>query len=188
MMGTQHGTQVVSADGTEVSAGQSLKVSYDHYSLMVNGERQFIYSGEFDYWRLPSPSMWKDVLQKMKAAGFNAVTIYFNWGYHSAKEGQYDFSGIRDVDKLLDMAQDVGLYVIARPGPYINAETDAGGYPDWILTDKGKARTSDAEYTKQYMEWFDHINPIIKRHQITYGGNIILYQVKMNILGPTPST
>lgn len=157
---------------------ESNQVTFDHYSLMIDGKRQFIYSGEFDYWRLPSPSLWLDVLQKMKAAGFNAVTIYFDWGFHSPKKGVYDFTGIRDVDRLLDMAEEAGLYVIARPGPYINAETDAGGFPGWLLTQKGKARTSDKEYTAAYKEWLDHIDPIIAKHQITKGGSVILYQVE----------
>ena len=65
----------------------------------------------------------------MKAGGYNAVSIYFNWDYHSPRRGVYDFSGVRDVDRLLDMAAEVGIYVIARPGPYINAETDGGGLP-----------------------------------------------------------
>ena len=87
-----------------------------------------------------SAPFWYTSLQKMKAAGFNAVEVYFDWGYHSPKRGVYDFSGIRDVDRLLDIARDVGIYVIARPGPYINAETDAGGFPDWLVTSAGKPR------------------------------------------------
>ena len=76
------------------------------------------------------------MLQKIKAAGFNTISIYFDWAYHSPKAGVYDFAGIRDVSKLLTLAQDAGLYVIARPGPYINAETDAGGFPGWLITKK----------------------------------------------------
>ena len=53
----------------------------------------------------------------MKAAGFNAVSLYFDWDYHSPRPGVYDFTGVRDVDKLLDMAQQAGLYVIVRPAP-----------------------------------------------------------------------
>ncbi len=68
----------------------------------------------------------------MKAAGFNATSLYFDWGYHSPAPGVYDFTGVRDVDKLLDMAQQAGLYVIARPAPYINAEVDGGGLPGWL--------------------------------------------------------
>lgn len=104
-------------------------VSIDGYSFLVDGKRTYLWSGEFHYFRLPSPDLWRDIFQKMKAAGFNSTSLYFDWGYHSPKPGVYDFSGVRDVDKLLDMAEEAGLYVIARPAPYINAEVDSGACP-----------------------------------------------------------
>src|SRR3954447_27015031 len=125
-----------------VSAQASHTVTFDKYSLMIDGQRTYVWSGEFHYWRLPSQDLWRDVLQKMKAEGYNAVSIYFDWAYHSPKPGVYDFSGVRNVNKLLDMAARVGLYVIARPGPYINAETSAGGLPGWLTTQAGRARTN----------------------------------------------
>src|ERR671932_1026211 len=72
-------------------------VSYDGYSLLIDGRRVYVWGAEFHYWRLPSPDLWRDVLQKLKAAGFNAVSIYFDWGFHSPKQGVYDFTGIRDI-------------------------------------------------------------------------------------------
>ena len=96
--------------------GQSHTVTYDGYSFLVDGKRTYLWSGEFHYFRLPSPSLWLDIFQKMKAAGFNSTSLYFDWGYHSPRQGVYDFSGVRDLDKLLDLAQQAGLYVIARPG------------------------------------------------------------------------
>jgi beta-galactosidase len=158
--------------------GRPHRVGWDSWSLLIDGERVFINSGEFHYWRLPSPSLWRDVLEKIKAAGFNAVSFYFDWGYHSPKQGVYDFTGVRDVERLLRLTEKLGLYVIARPGPYINAETDAGGFPGWLVTQAGRARTSDPDYTAAYREWLDHVNPILRRHQITRGGSIILYQVE----------
>ncbi|GHF70925.1 beta-galactosidase [Amycolatopsis bartoniae] len=154
-------------------------ISYDHYSFSIDGKRVYLWSGEFHYWRLPSPQLWRDVLQKMKAGGFNAVSIYFDWAFHSPKQGVYDFTGIRDVDRLLDIAQDVGIYVIARPGPYINAETDSGGLPGWLTTQAGKARTSAPDYLAAAKEWFRHIDPILARHQLTDGrGTVILDQIE----------
>src|SRR5947209_15201398 len=78
-------------------------VGYDHYSFIIDGRRTYLWSGEFHYFRLPSPGLWRDIFQKMKAAGFNTVSLYFDWGYHSPRPGVYDFTGVRDVDKLLDM-------------------------------------------------------------------------------------
>ncbi|MBV8931118.1 MAG: beta-galactosidase [Kutzneria sp.] len=166
------------ADGSG-TARATHTVGYDHYSVTVDGQRIYLWSAEFHYWRLPSPDLWRDVLQKMKSAGFNATSIYFDWAYHSPAPGSYDFSGVRDVEKLLRITEEVGLYVIARPGPYINAETDAGGFPGWLLTQQGRARSSAPDYTAAYQEWLRHIDPIIARHQVTNGsGNVLLYQAE----------
>lgn len=157
----------------------SQTVTYDGYSMMIDGKRTYIWSGEFHYNRLPSPDLWRDTLQKLKAAGFNTVSIYFDWAYHSPKPGVYDFSGIRDVDKLLDMAAQEGVYVIARPGPYINAELDSGGFPAWVDTLPGSARSTDPAYLAAADEWLNHIDPILARHQLTNGtGSIIAYQIE----------
>jgi len=83
-------------------------VSLDDYSFKIDGQRVYLWSGEFHYFRLPSPDLWLDIFQKMKAAGFNATSLYFDWDYHSGKPGQYDFTGVRDIDKLLDYAQQIG--------------------------------------------------------------------------------
>ncbi len=170
---------VAALAGAPSAGAATHTVTYDHYSLKIDGQRVYVWSGELHYWRLPSPDLWRDVLQKLKAAGYNATSIYFDWGYHSPKPGVYDFTGVRDVDRLLDIADQVGIYVIARPGPYINAETDGGGFPGWLTTQKGRARSSAPDYTAAYREWLRHIDPIIARHQITDGrGSVILYQVE----------
>src|SRR5882762_2129931 len=162
-----------------VSAAAHHTVAYDNYSLMIDGKRTYIWSGEFHYFRLPSPDLWRDVLQKMKAAGFNAASIYFSWAYHSPAPGQYDFSGVRDVDELLDIAASVGIYVIARPGPYINAEVDGGGFPAWLGTQAGRDRSNDPRYLAAADEWMTRINTILARHQLTNGtGTVILDQIE----------
>jgi beta-galactosidase GanA len=162
-------------------------VRYDQYSVIVGGRRVLIWAGEFDYYRLPSPSLWVDRLEEMKAAGFNAVSIYFDWDYHSPAPGVYDFSGIRDINRLLNDAQRVGLYVIARPGPYINAETDAGGLAGWLASEPVGSRTNDPQYLAAADQWLSEVDPIIAAHQITRGGDVILYQIE-NEYGYTDPT
>src|SRR5215217_2706611 len=177
------------ASGEALSApacgdGQQHEIAYDKYSLMIDGKREYVWSGEFHPFRLPSPGLWRDMLQKYKANGFNTVSLYFDWAQHSPKQGVYDFEGIRDVDRLLDMAEQAGLYVIVRPGPYINAEADSGGFPGWLQTQAGRARTSADDYQAAWEEYFDHINAIIARHQLVDGGgSVILYQIENEYTG-----
>jgi len=158
---------------------QAHTVTLDGYSFLVDGKRTYLWSGEFHYFRLPSQDLWRDIFQKMKAAGFNSTSLYFDWGYHSPKPGVYDFTGVRDVDKLLDMAQEAGLYVIARPAPYINAEVDSGGLPGWLTTKAENNRSDDPRFLKYADEWLTQIDRIIARHQLTNGtGSVIAYQVE----------
>jgi beta-galactosidase GanA len=158
--------------------GSAHTVSWDHYSLLVDGKRVLLWAGEFHYFRLPSPDLWRDVLEKIKAGGFNGVSLYFDWAYHSPKAGVYDFTGVRDVDRLLRMTEELGLYVVVRPGPYINAEVTGGGLPAWLTQVPGRARSTDAGYLAAAHEWLAHINPIIARHQLTRGGSVIAYNVE----------
>ncbi|AGL16766.1 beta-galactosidase [Actinoplanes sp. N902-109] len=154
-------------------------VTFDGYSFLVDGTRTYLWSGEFHYFRLPSPGLWRDIFQKMKAAGFNTTSLYFDWGYHSPRPGVYDFTGVRDVDLLLDMAQQAGLYVIARPAPYINAEVDGGGLPGWLTTKDEHNRTDDPKFYAYADEWLSRIDTIVARHQLTNGtGTVIAYQVE----------
>ena len=61
--------------GTEALNGrQQDVVTWDDYSLMLNGERLMVFSGEIHPFRLPVPGLWLDVLQKIKAAGYNCMT------------------------------------------------------------------------------------------------------------------
>ncbi|GAA2874550.1 beta-galactosidase [Nonomuraea rubra] len=159
-------------------AGTAREVTYDQYSLMVDGRRIVLQSAEFHYFRLPSQELWRDVLEKFRAAGFNAVSLYFSWAYHSPAPGVYDFGGVRDVDRLLRTAREAGLYVIARPGPYINAESTGGGFPAWLKTVPGRGRSFEPGYREAYREWLHRINPIIARHQVTNGGPVILYNAE----------
>ena len=164
-------------------------VTWDNGSLLINGERIIIMAGEFHYQRLPVPELWLDVFQKFKANGMNAISTYFFWSYHSASQGAYDFTSPgKDVQRLFDAAKEAGLYVIARPGPYCNAETNAGGFALWTSDGRGgKYRTSDETYKNTWSEWVNAIGPIIAKNQITNGGPVILVQVENELQETTYS-
>jgi len=165
-------------------------VGYDRYSFTIHGRRVFLVSGEFHYWRLPAPDRWADVFSRMRAAGLNAVSIYFNWAYHSPARGIYDFEGIRDVERVLRAAAAAGLYVIARPGPCIYAETNGLGFPLWLLGSMAPARTRDPAFLAAVEQWFDRIMPILARHQVRHDTvdrrGVILVQLDNELLLADP--
>jgi beta-galactosidase GanA len=163
---------------SNVITGQPQTDTYDGSSMIIGGKHVFITAGEFDPWRTPSPSLWLDDLQKMKADGYNAVTVYFDWDYNSQDPGDYNFTGVRDMNQFLNMAQEAGLYVIARPGPYINAETDGGGIPAWVLSSTTSYRTDSQPYLSAALQWYSEMDSIIAPHQVTKGGDVIMYQIE----------
>ena len=83
------------------------------------------------------------------------------------------------MDRLLDIAPQAGLYVIARPGPYINAETDRRRFPGWLTTQAGKARTTRPTTSPPPTSGCTAIDAILARPPVTNGtGSVILYQIE----------
>lgn len=137
-----------------------------------------IYSGAMHYFRTV-PEYWEDRLTKLKAAGFNTVETYVCWNLHEKKPGKFDFSGILDIEKYLEIAQKVGLYAIVRPGPYICAEWDFGGLPAWLLKDKNmQIRCMYPDYLKCVERFYKELLARLVPHLESHGGNIIAMQVE----------
>ncbi|KAI1212695.1 glycoside hydrolase family 35 protein [Annulohypoxylon truncatum] len=151
-------------------------VTWDEHSLYIKGERVMIMSGEFHPWRLPVPSLWLDIFQKVKAMGFNCVSFYSNWALLEGKPGNFSAEGVFAYEQFFEAATKAGVYLIARPGPYINAEVTFGGFPGWLQRVKGHLRTPDEDYLAATDNYAAQIGAIIARAQVTNGGPVILYQ------------
>ncbi|KAM0530735.1 hypothetical protein ACHAP9_000917 [Verticillium nonalfalfae] len=149
------------------------QVTYDGNSVLINGERLMLFSAEFHAF-----SLWLDILQKIKAMGYNCVSFYVNWGLVEAKPGEVRAEGIFSLEPLFEAAQKAGLYLFARPGPYVNAEVTGGGFPGWLQRVQGALRTSDEAYLKATDNYTAEIGRIIADAQITNGGPVILFQME----------
>ncbi|ANH91376.1 beta-galactosidase [Streptomyces sp. SAT1] len=173
-----HGVPTGPPPPVPAADGRRHTVAFDHYSLLVDGRRLVLWSGEMHPFRLPSPGLWRDVLQKMRAHGYNAVTARVAWNYHSAAPGAYDFTGVRDLGLFLRTAAETGLYVVLRPGPRIGADVDGGGLPGWLPAAAGASPTADPGYARHAEEWLGRVDAIAARHLYTRGdGTVLLYQV-----------
>jgi hypothetical protein len=170
------------------------RIRYDSHCLIIDGKDTFIYSGSFHYFRCPK-ELWSERFQKIKDAGFNCVETYapWNWSERETPASLDDFSkvDVRDLDDWLTMAEKFGFYVIIRPGPYICAEWDGGGYPQWLVALKKPAqplhpelwlRTDDPVYLAWCKHWYDAVCPVIAKHQITRKApgqpGVILFQIE----------
>ena len=166
-----------------------MRVEFDRYSLRIDGRRVIVRAGSLHYFRLPSRALWRERIAQMADAGLNAVDVYYPWSYHEERPGELRFEGLRDVAHLHDEIERAGLYLIARPGPYICAEIDFGGLPAWLLRDRGlvpRCRTREGyAYSRSYMlavrGWFAAIVP-----RIAERANLILFQIENEYAIPSP--
>ncbi|ORY15606.1 glycoside hydrolase superfamily [Clohesyomyces aquaticus] len=160
-------------------------VTWDENSLFVHGERIFFYSGEFHPYRLPVPDLWLDVFQKIKAMGYNGVSFYIDWALLEGKPGTYRAEGVFALEPFFKAATKAGIYLLARPGPYINAEVSGGGFPGWLQRINGTLRTRAADYLKATDLYAASIGKTIAAAQITNGGPVILVQPENEYSGAT---
>ncbi|XP_067106534.1 beta-galactosidase [Osmerus mordax] len=159
-------------------APRTFSVDYKSDCFRKDGEEFRYISGSIHYNRIPRV-YWKDRLLKMYMAGLNTIQTYVPWNYHEPSPNRYDFGGDRDLDHFLQLAHDLGLLVILRPGPYICGEWDMGGLPAWLLNKKDIVlRSSDPDYIAAVDKWMGKLLPMIKPFLYQNGGPIITVQVE----------
>jgi hypothetical protein len=149
-------------------------IRYDSSCFTIFRKDTIIFSGAFHYPRCPKV-LWRDRLTKFKAAGFNTIETYVFWNYHEADKGK---SNLTDFEDFIKLVRDMGFYMIVRPGPYVCAEWERGGFPAWVAAMRFPLRTNHPESIKTSQHWYDQVLPVIQRHQITVGGPIIMVQVE----------
>ncbi len=147
-------------------------------TFYLDGKPFQIISGSIHYFRVV-PEYWRDRLEKLKSLGMNTVETYIPWNLHEPQKGRYVFEGLCDVVKFVRTAEELGLYVILRPSPYICAEWEFGGLPGWLLAGDGmRLRVSDPAFLGHVQDYYNVLLPILRPLQITEGGNVILMQVE----------
>lgn len=147
-------------------------------NFYLDGKPFRVISGSIHYFRVV-PEYWRDRLEKLKAMGCNTVETYIAWNVHEPRKGVFDFDGRYDLVKFVRTAEELGLYVILRPSPYICAEWEFGGLPAWLMAEDGmRLRACHEPFLKHVREYYDRLFPLITPLQITEGGPVILMQVE----------
>lgn len=149
-------------------------IRYDSACYTVRDRDLLVHSGCFHYCRCPR-ELWQDRLIKFKQAGLNTVETYIFWNYHEPVEGRVNLDEFEDFIKLI---ASMGFYMIVRPGPYVCAEWDAGGFPHWVIAKQFPLRSADPRSIATSRHWYNAVLPVIQRHTVTSGGPIILIQVE----------
>ncbi|HBN86347.1 MAG TPA: beta-galactosidase [Clostridiales bacterium] len=154
------------------------KLTTEGRKFLLDGKPFRIISGAMHYWRV-MPIYWEDRMIKMKEMGCNTIETYVPWKLHEPKEGEFHFENELDVVKYIETAKSLGLYVIFRPGPYICAELDFGGFPGWLIKDKNiELRSFNEAYLSKVENFFNVLLKYVKPLTSSYGGPIIALQIE----------
>ena len=175
-------------------------LSWKNNSFLLDGSPSYLNSGEFHYFRVPKKD-WKTRLLQMKEAGVNMVATYIPWLIHEPREGVFHIDrgdGITDLSDFLTCAEETGMMVMARPGPYSYSELRNAGLPDWLLRQypqigalnrKGETLSP---YSVSYLhplflekvrKLYAKICPILAAHSVNRGGCVTLVQLDNELCG-----
>jgi beta-galactosidase len=146
--------------------------------FLLDGKPLQIRCGEIHSARVPR-EYWRHRLQLCKAMGLNTVCAYLFWNVHEWEQGKYDWSGQADAAEFCRLAQQEGLWVVLRPGPYACAEWDGGGLPWWLLKQPDiRLRSQDRAFLAASAAWLREVGRVLGPLQITKGGPILMVQVE----------
>ena len=146
-------------------------------AFYLKGQPFKILSGAIHYFRI-DPADWYHSLYNLKALGFNTVETYVPWNAHEPRKGQFDFSGRLDLERFIQTAQSLGLYMIVRPSPFICAEWEFGGLPAWLLEEDLRIRSSDPAFIEAVDRYYDRLLGLLTPYQVDQGGPILMMQVE----------
>lgn len=142
----------------------------------LNGKATPIYSGEMHYSRIPH-EYWRHRLQMMKGMGLNTVATYVFWNWHETEPGKWDFEGDKNLAEYIKIAGEEDMMVILRPGPYVCAEWEFGGYPWWLQNIEGmEIRRDNEHFLKHTKLYIERLFKEVGHLQCTNGGPIIMVQ------------
>ncbi len=160
------------------SGKTTFEVSTEKDAFLLNGEPFQIRCGELHFARVPR-AYWRHRIKMCKALGLNTVCAYMFWNYHELEKGKYDFTGEKDIAEFCRIAQEEGMWVLLRPGPYTCAEWEFGGLPWWLLSegqDAVRVRTRDPKYLDAAKAYLRRVADELRDLQFTHGGPILMAQ------------
>ena len=169
---------LVSCGGSKASSDMGEDFTVGEGTFLLDGEPFVVKAAELHYPRIPRP-YWEHRIKMCKALGMNTICMYIFWNFHEQEEGVFDFSGQADIAEFCRIAQDNGMYVIVRPGPYVCAEWEMGGLPWWLLKKKDiSLRERDPYFMERVRIFEQEVGKQIAPLTISNGGPIIMVQVE----------
>jgi hypothetical protein len=144
--------------------------------LMRDGKPWIPVMGEFHFTRYPE-TYWEEEILKMKASGIDVISTYIFWIHHEETEGQFDWSGQRNLRKFAELCAKHGMLLYPRIGPWAHGEVRNGGLPDWVLK-KSVVRSNDPVYLAEVKQFYSQIGQQLHGLLWKDGGPVIGIQIE----------
>ena len=158
-----------------IEAGNVPVVTWDKYSLIIDGRRVCPVMGEVHYSRIPADE-WSGEVRKMKDGGVTVIACYVFWNHIEETEGLFDWSGQRNLRQFLEVCKAENMPVVLRIGPFCHGEVRCGGIPDWLFGKGCKMRSEDPVFLKYTERIYRQIFTQVQGLQWKDGGPVMAMQ------------
>lgn len=178
--------EIPSSQGASVNP-KGDRITITSKCLRFNGEPKVPVMGEMHYSRVPE-NEWRDYVQKMKDGGLTMIATYVFWIHHEENEGEFNFSGRRDLSRFLKVCEDENMPVVLRIGPWDHGECVNGGFPFWLVERFGEKqlRSTNAQYMACVERFWTRLFKEVDGHLWKQGGCVVGCQIENECRGPWP--
>ena len=145
--------------------------------LLKNGRPILPVMGELHFSRWHADE-WREAVLKMRAGGITIVSTYVFWIHHEEKEGEWDFTGSRDLRRFLEICQELEMPVWLRIGPWNHGECRNGGFPDWLVHGGFPLRQNDPKYLYYVRRYWEKLAEQAQGMMCKDGGPVIGIQLE----------
>ncbi|KAJ2706120.1 Beta-galactosidase-1-like protein [Coemansia sp. IMI 203386] len=159
--------------------GDPYTVGYSARGLVIDGEPRVLTAGAIHYPR-STPDMWDSLMKKAKRGGLNTIDTYVFWNMHERVKHTYDFATDRaNLPLFLETARNNGLFVVLRIGPYVCAEWNYGGFPQWLRHEKDVVfQTYSKSFMREMKRFVAKVVDVARPFLPEAGGPIIAMQIE----------
>lgn len=156
---------------------QGRKIELTNNYLQIDGRPFFAICAEAHFSRMDE-ALWEDEIIKMKMGGINITASYIFWIHHEEIEGEYDWSGNKNLRRYVELCKKNNMYVILRIGPFAHGECRNGGYPDWMFGRPFDIRCDDEQYLDYTRRFYEQIYKQVEGLLYQDGGPVIGVQLE----------
>ena len=151
---------------------------YSGVHFLLNGNNFQILGGQIDPQRVPW-QLWDSRLAMARAMGLNTVFSYIYWDQLEPTQGNWSTDVNNNILAWVQKAEQHGLKVVLRVGPYICGEHEWGGFPSWLSTIPNMVvRSNNPAFLDAAKTYLNFLGSWLEPYFASNGGPILMAQVE----------